>query len=661
MRPASNLNLSSVIFASAAEAATSSSATGGKITTSDTAPAVMTLRMDGSNEDIGTFEYNADGIAVKKGSQTKISLVVQGNDGTNDWYYSKRITSDIETVSADEIKTKSGASSIDLTSDKCKIWLEVPAYDNSTISYAVTNTDDMAKAGTLHTHEYNNGEEKATPSEYIKSSATDHWWECTKELCPNREASKINTEGEPGRDEHNWITSQEQADAEDYKETFEEYIKDQADFLVNGTGNVNYETNAEDETICDKITTYYVYCSGCERIDTSNTFEYVEHGLHDMSDWYRNAESHWKQCKHFPSCTHTEEAVSHIFDENGVCKTCGFDKSHQHDLEKIDEVAATCTTAGNIEYYRCKTENCGLLFEDATCMVPIANINDTYVPATGHKAASYKYDETKHWKECENVNDGVTCGVVFDEAAHSYSGSKCTVCGYSKSGGNSGTTYDDGSTKNSDRSSSGSSSSSGGSSGGGSGSTGTATGTIAGTTTGTTAVNYPTDSKGNAIGNWTQDAKGWTYGFNNGQSAKGTSTTDASGNAQEKYLWVKINDKMFAFGSDGYLKTGWLQDSTGWYYCDIEKGMLHGWYYSNEDGYWYYFDTTSGALKTGWQQISGKQYFFAAEPAQRTYTFDAASSKWVYNNKLKLRPYGSLYMNTTTPDNRKVDANGAAY
>ena len=172
-------------------------------------------------------------------------------------------------------------------------------------------------------------------------------------------------------------------------------------------------------------------------------------------------------------------------------------------------------------------------------------------------------------------------------------------------------------------------------------------------------MNYPTDLSGNALGSWTKDAKGWSFGFNNGQSAKGTSSADASGNASETYLWVKINGKKFAFGTDGYLKTGWIQDSTGWYYCDEEKGMISGWYANPEDGYWYYLDPVTGALKIGWQTINGKQYYFAAVPAQDTYVYDAASSKWVYNNQTGLHPYGSLYTNTTTPDNRKVDANGA--
>ena len=36
-----------------------------------------------------------------------------------------------------------------------------------------------------------------------------------------------------------------------------------------------------------------------------------------------------------------------------------------------------------------------------------------------------------------------------------------------------------------------------------------------------------------------------------------------------------------------------------------------------------------------------------------------AGSKWVYSNAANNRPYGSMYAGTTTPDNQRVDADGA--
>ena len=136
VQPASNLDLSSVLFASAATAALSDTKSE-KITDS----AAMTLRLDGTGKDIGTVTYNTTtgDIKVVKGTTSQtVALVVQGNDGTNDWYYSKQITG-TETINASDIKSAlSLTSDIDLSA--CKIWLETTD-STSNLTYAVNATD----------------------------------------------------------------------------------------------------------------------------------------------------------------------------------------------------------------------------------------------------------------------------------------------------------------------------------------------------------------------------------------------------------------------------------------------------------------------------------------------------------------------------------------
>ena len=136
VQPASNLDLSSVLFASAATAA-SSDTKSEKITDS----AAMTLRLDGTGKDIGTVTYNTTtgDIKVVKGTTSQtVALVVQGKDGTNDWYYSKQITG-TETINASDIKSAlSLTSDIDLSA--CKIWLETTD-STSNLTYAVNATD----------------------------------------------------------------------------------------------------------------------------------------------------------------------------------------------------------------------------------------------------------------------------------------------------------------------------------------------------------------------------------------------------------------------------------------------------------------------------------------------------------------------------------------
>ena len=139
VRPASNLNLSSVLFASAATAASSDQAKLGTIALDK----AMTLRLDGTGKNIGTVTYNTTtgDIKVVKGSTSQtVALVVQGKDGTNDWYYSKQITG-TETINVSAIEAESYTpASIDLST--CKIWLEITE-DN--VAYAVNATETNIK------------------------------------------------------------------------------------------------------------------------------------------------------------------------------------------------------------------------------------------------------------------------------------------------------------------------------------------------------------------------------------------------------------------------------------------------------------------------------------------------------------------------------------
>ena len=133
VQPASNLNLSSVLFASAVTAASSDTAEPGTIADGT----AMTLRLDGTGKNIGTVTYNTTtgDIKATKGSTSQtVALVVQGKDGTNDWYYSKKIGA-AETVNASVIKSSVGLSS-DIDLSACKIWLETTD-STENLTYAV--------------------------------------------------------------------------------------------------------------------------------------------------------------------------------------------------------------------------------------------------------------------------------------------------------------------------------------------------------------------------------------------------------------------------------------------------------------------------------------------------------------------------------------------
>lgn len=175
IQPASNLNLSSVLFASAAKAATSSDLARAEIIDLGVA---MTLRLDGSGKNIGTVTYNTTSGDIKaaKGSTTgDVMLVVQGSDGTSDWYYSKPITTADTVVTVNESEIQSAfcegnemKAIIDLATSK--IWLETTDADG--MIYAVNANEEVVVGGKVEapTASYASGTYESNLSVTLTSS-----------------------------------------------------------------------------------------------------------------------------------------------------------------------------------------------------------------------------------------------------------------------------------------------------------------------------------------------------------------------------------------------------------------------------------------------------------------------------------------------------------
>lgn len=98
---------------------------------------------------------------------------------------------------------------------------------------------------------------------------------------------------------------------------------------------------------------------------------------------------------------------------------------------------------------------------------------------------------------------------------------------------------------------------------------------------------------GDGYSKWVQDEKGWKFLYADNSYASGYISQDQLGQSQEQIVWEWINGVWFAFGADGYLKTGFVYDYalTGWFYVDVNLGMRTGWVQVNEK--WYYFHEVS--------------------------------------------------------------------
>ncbi|WP_287625849.1 MBG domain-containing protein [Clostridium sp.] len=177
---------------------------------------------------------------------------------------------------------------------------------------------------------------------------------------------------------------------------------------------------------------------------------------------------------------------------------------------------------------------------------------------------------------------------------------------------------------------------SGSSSSGGSGSSSSRGSGSSSKSSGSSAASGPA-----AKGNWQQDAAGWKFTYEDDSSAVGSWITDEAGNQREIFAWVNINGNWWAFGADGYIKTGWAQDGKDnrWYQIDANTGMKTGWHFDEAgDKHWYYLNPVSGEMLTGWRQIDGKWYYFA---------------------EVTGGPLGSMYQNAQPPDGYRVGADGA--
>ena len=79
----------------------------------------------------------------------------------------------------------------------------------------------------------------------------------------------------------------------------------------------------------------------------------------------------------------------------------------EHKLTKVEAKSATCTTEGNIEYYKC--DSCGKLFKDATGTTEI-KLADTVVKASGHSYGEPSWSWTSDTQavatfKCKNGDD----------------------------------------------------------------------------------------------------------------------------------------------------------------------------------------------------------------------------------------------------------------
>jgi glucan-binding YG repeat protein len=79
--------------------------------------------------------------------------------------------------------------------------------------------------------------------------------------------------------------------------------------------------------------------------------------------------------------------------------------------------------------------------------------------------------------------------------------------------------------------------------------------------------------------------------------------------------WQSINGKRYFFDESGIMETGWVSQGGKKYYLDKKGVMKTGWLDTN--GKRYYFDHT-GAMRTGWIADGGKEYYLDGKGVMKT-------------------------------------------
>jgi N-acetylmuramoyl-L-alanine amidase len=99
------------------------------------------------------------------------------------------------------------------------------------------------------------------------------------------------------------------------------------------------------------------------------------------------------------------------------------------------------------------------------------------------------------------------------------------------------------------------------------------------------------------------------------------------------------------------LKFGWNQDSTGWWYCtDLDNQYYYKDVWKEIDKDWYSFDSRGYARESVWLNDKGKWYYL-----KDSCKMAKSESLWINSNCYCFDENGSLYVDSITADDQKVD------
>jgi len=92
--------------------------------------------------------------------------------------------------------------------------------------------------------------------------------------------------------------------------------------------------------------------------------------------------------------------------------------------------------------------------------------------------------------------------------------------------------------------------------------------------------------------------------------------------------WEYLGNKWYYLRSSGAMATGWYQEGSTWYYLDAQNGdMKTGWAYVGNK--WYYL-RSSGVMATGWLKDGSTWYYLHANNGDMKTGWFQVNGKWYY-------------------------------
>ena len=101
-----------------------------------------------------------------------------------------------------------------------------------------------------------------------------------------------------------------------------------------------------------------------------------------------------------------------------------------------------------------------------------------------------------------------------------------------------------------------------------------------------------------------------------------------------------------------------LTDAGVWYYFEDDRTTTKkGWFVDSRDEQTYYLDPNTGRMAVGWTKIDGEMYYFNESHDNEPNWYEIGEGFYESYGK-KVKAYGSMYRDETTPDGKRVDSDG---